>query len=501
MWMNLRLTMDTLQSKEYLTYLPQEIKEHIFRHLTATDLCHVALCNRILREAANRDTIWRPLCRKKGWERYGTICDLCKEPPFEPTSQDEKTGVGGVPTFPGDAVVTGSDWPGLVDTCKWKEVYMKACHLEENWRNHRFYTTSLALWSSGGDSMACEGECLAVGSDDGTLEIWDLAGAKRHPRIEHEISLIDTSDTLKMKDGIIAAGCSDGKIRTYSAQTGKQLQVMSGHRLAVSRLFLDGDSVVSVAHPQFPVYEVYEDSDIRVWSAANGASLCILQSGHEATRLLHLDYKDKIVAGAYSDNKICIWDARNGSCMQQIVCDMEHLASCNLGDGIVIGTFKDFLVKIWELQYGECIKTFDLHPFQGIQPSEIPFDGHDEEAHYKFIDGLLVVVTLLHGFYIVNLDGQRLLRDSRRHVKPVCLKGNKLLIWSRETCRYELWTIDPVRMDDRYEVQGSSKTKASSQHRKETQRPRAWMSDTKLIFQGRLISNSPATYISVHHYW
>ncbi|XP_038060672.1 uncharacterized WD repeat-containing protein all2124-like [Patiria miniata] len=496
---------DTSQAEVNFTDLPQELKERIFRHLTATDLCRLALCNRILRALTNQDAMWRPLCRKKGWERYGTICDLSKEPPFKPTSsQHQKPGEGGAPTFPADAVVTRSDWPGLVDTCKWKEVYTKARHLEENLRNQRYYAMSLELCPP--DVLPCalcdvllvniagEGDCLVAGLNIGLLQIWDLSSGKRQHLILVNVS--SSPDALKMKNDIIAAGCRDGKIRTYSAQTGEQLQVMSGHRLAVSHLFFDGDTIVSVARPQVKRLE-YADSDIRVWSAANGASRCILQSGHEATRLLHLDYKDKIVAGAYSDNTIRIWDVRNGSLiMQHVVCDTINLTSCHLWDGIVVGASKDHTVKISELNSGECTKTFNVD----VLPNP------DTEVRYMLSDGLLVVVKLdvHHGFNIVNLNGERLLTDAGRHVNPLWFRGNTLLthgiVTHDDAQGYELWIIDPEdRMDGN--ASGSSMTKAP-QYLGGTSVVCAWMSDTKVAFQRKQSQfYTPTDDVCVHHYW
>ncbi|XP_038060476.1 probable E3 ubiquitin ligase complex SCF subunit sconB [Patiria miniata] len=493
-----------------LADLPQELKARIFRHLTATDLCRVALCNRILRETANDDDLWHRLCQKQGWERYGTISDLCKEPPFKPTSKEHKTGEGGAPTFPVDAVVTGSDWPGLVDTCKWKEVYMKARHLEENWRNERFYTTLFDLSltndkesvsSSNSDNyaylqlilnIAVEGDCLVAGSWHRTLEVWDMCSKTRQHLIQLDIS--EASEALKMKDGIVAAGCKDGKIRTFSAQTGEQLQVMSGHRLAVSQLFFDGETIVSVAQKQPSLWgyddSVDADSDVWVSSAANGAYRYVLQSGHEATRLLHLDYKDKIVAGAYSDNIIRIWDARSGSCLEDIASGMNKLTSCHLGESIVIGASKDFIVKIWDLQYWKCIKTFDVPLHQGIQLSS-PY----EQAKYMYSDGLLIAVTLHNGLYILNLNGERLLIDGRGTVQPLSLKGNKLLTWSSEDGWYGgLWLFYPMKSADG-KAQGSSKT---VQYVGQTHVACAWMSDTKMVYQG--LYGFP-TYVSVRHYW
>ncbi|XP_038053781.1 protein Mut11-like [Patiria miniata] len=300
---------------------------------------------------------------------------------------------------------------------------------------------------------------------------------------------------------------------------------MSGPRLALALLSFDGDTIASI--DRVPEYGEDVDRDVRVWSDANGACRCILQSGNEATRLIHLDYKDKIVAAAYSDNTIHIWDTHNGSCMQEIVTDMNKLTSCHLGDGIIIGASKDLIVKIWEPESGKCIKTFHIPPHQGFK--------FGEKVTYTFSDGLIIVVTSSDALYVVNMKGERVL-DVRQDVKPICFTGNKLLTYDvrqgnmmllpyvrhgrkvlpyvrhgRKVLTYvrhghqrgyELSIIDPVECVGG-KVQGSSKT--VSQYIGPTNLMRAWMSDTKLAFQ-RIGSESEDfetddEYVSVFYYW
>ncbi|XP_038044683.1 F-box/WD repeat-containing protein 7-like [Patiria miniata] len=520
--------MDTLQSEEKLIGLPEELKAYIFGHLTATDLCHVALCNRILRESANQDALWRLLCRKNGWERYGT--NLCKEPPFTPTLHDQLTGgEGGSPTFPVDAVVTGSDWPGLVDTCKWKEVYMKARHLEENWRNQRFYATTFKFGQTSDETglfavetldqpkisnLDCEGGCLAVGVDDGTLQIWDVSIGKRRHNIRVNVS--EEPDALKMKDGIIAAGCMDGKIRTYSAQTGEQLQVMSGHYLAVSRLFFDGDTIVSVARRLLDRSKNYADSGIRVCKAEDASTRFVLQYGCSKTSLIHLDYRTKVIAGAYSDNTIQIWDAENGSDIQHIICDMKKLVSCYLGDGIVIGASKDFAVKIWKLESWECLRTFrvPLHPesnnFELIGAAPYAFNGEllvaISRAHLTFMDLEGKLIGSIFNTH-ENHTGTFFTQDNSKFTTAHCFHGNKLITGSSNTYsgKYDLWIVNPAmgvygsgEVVSKMDLGGEAFAEFTGAFSP------AWMNDTKVVFEGidKESGFGPQRpTIVIRHYW
>ncbi|XP_038045236.1 probable E3 ubiquitin ligase complex SCF subunit sconB [Patiria miniata] len=539
--------MASLVSKDYFASLPIEVKEIILNDLTVTDLCHVALCNRSWREAANQDALWRPLCQDNGWERYGEEDRLLKEVPFKSTSQEQVTGEGGSPTFPVDAVVTGSGWPQLETTCKWKEVYMKAKHLETNWCKNRFYAVSFQFCLTGkvptkstadsgsddadeqsassvaeevdhsendpsgldedddvyGDkdgpyvcNMAGEGIYLAAGTSQGTLQIWDIFQRERKHLIEVDIS--EKRDALKMKDGIIAAGCKDGKVRTYSAKSGEQLQVMSGHPLAVSHIFFDGVTIVSVIKPRSP------NSDIVVWNASDGACRCILKAGRTLT-LLDLAYKDKVIAGVYFDRKIRVWDAESGSMLHEMDSGMRTVVSIYLGDGIVIVVSQDFIVKIWSLESGKCVRTFDVP----IDPAFV--NKHAKATYCTFNGELLAVVSTFWTTTVLDLDGKRIgtfLSDFRDSMEPLFFHGKKLVIWCETQvvpCT-ELWIADP-KMHGNGNANSSFEIDESTDYLAEASGnfTVTWMSDTKLAFErhGEYEANDGPLIpeIIVRHYW
>ncbi|XP_038074897.1 probable E3 ubiquitin ligase complex SCF subunit sconB [Patiria miniata] len=449
----------SVPKRDPFSNLPYELKVLILQHLSVEDLCHVALCNRSWREATNDDALWRPLCREKRWEKFDAVVDLCVEPPFIPSSPQPggDGSVGDSVTFASDSVVTGSNWPGLVNTCRWKEIYMKARHLEGNWKNNRYHVVSFEFGSGGYKdhiygssepelivcSLAGEGNSLAGALSNDTLHIWDISNGTRRHFIKVGIS--KGKKALQMKNGIIAAGCIDGKIRTYSAQTGEQLQVMSGHRLDVFRLFFDGDTIVSIAGKSDRDMEVCGDSDMRVWNAIDGTSIdgFVFESTSDDVRLVYVDYLDKTVAGAYSDRKIRLWDAQSGVCKQTIFSDANNMISCHLGDGIVISANSGNAIKIWNVESGECIRHFDV---PGVDFEY--WDSHDESTHFEFNGEFLLATSDYSNIRLFNLDG-RFIGDTKSHEERMleirCILGNKVI--ASEECSYGagsmyLWSID-----------------------------------------------------------
>ncbi|XP_038074375.1 F-box/WD repeat-containing protein 7-like [Patiria miniata] len=507
----------SVPTKDHFSNLPNEMKVLVLQHLSAEDLCHVALCNRSLREAANYDALWRPLCREKRWEKFDAVVDLCKEPPFIPSSPQPggDGSVGDGVTFAFDSVVTDSNRPGLVNTCKWKEIYMKARHLERNWKNNLYHVVSFEFGSAGYTKssrkndcsepevtvrgLAGEGNILAGALSNDTLHIWDISSGKRRHRIKVGIGRI--SKALKMKNGVIAVGCRGGKIRTYCAQTGEQLQVMSGHRLDVSRLFFDGDTIISIAAElDGDMREVRADGDIRVWNAIDGTSRFVFESTSDdpfRCRPIGVDYFDKTVAGAYIDRKIRLWDVQSGVCKQTIVSDANYLISCHLGDGIVISAHWGNVMKIWNVESGECIRHFDV---PGVDFED--WDPDDESSHFHF-NGEFLLATSLSNVRFFNLDGKfiRDINSDDDNYKQYLLRinyvfGNKCI--ACDDCGrgpMYLWNIDDL--NNVFHLVKCCMFVGDNA---------VWMSETKLAFVRYLEYDKDENKIQipkieVHHYW
>ncbi|XP_022082713.1 probable E3 ubiquitin ligase complex SCF subunit sconB isoform X2 [Acanthaster planci] len=504
--------MDSCESEMTLTDLPCEFLVHVFRCLTARDLCKLASSSRLLREITNDDVLWRRLCQQKGWERYGTTRDICKEVPVNASVNARLLELWDPPTFPIDVLVTGSDWPGLVETCKWKEVYMKAKHLEENFSNERYSVDTLESWTGPKRTfynsenleapeqyiynLAGEGNCLAVGICNKTLQIWDLFSGKRRHIIHVNIS--SDCNALKMQDGIVVAGCLDSKIRTFSAETGAQLQFLTGHRLAVRCVFFDGETIVSVAQPNVKGDGEHTDSDVRVWNAEDGACRFIIRSDSQDTYLVHAEYKERMVACAYSNKTIQVWNACDGCCIQRLVCDVNNLLTCHLGNGVIIGTSDDFVVKIWGLVSRRCLKTF-----------EVLFDRQEQHRVSFAFNGELLAGMLGRQLIVTNLDGEQ--RERFESVYPFCpdasscFLGNELLTVcdGKWWFRYRLWAIgqEESGAEDFSEVDSNSSEPMDYYFGGSDFSGWSpfWMSDTKVVCED--LDETDRSQIVVRHYW
>ncbi|XP_022088234.1 F-box/WD repeat-containing protein 11-like isoform X1 [Acanthaster planci] len=570
-----------------LVALPTELHHVILQYLSARDLCHMALCNRSWRDVANQDALWRPLCRRRRWERFGTTEDLCKE-----VSTALPAGNTSV-AFPIEMVVTDSDSSTLIQTCKWKEVYMRAQHLEANWINNCCHTVSFEFgaagcheyWENPAESelldpnkteglvvaaLDAEGACLAGSLSNNTLKIWDMSTGD----CQHTITLDGFSsgspNSLMVKSGIVAVGCWDGRVRTFSAQTGEKQRVLGNFYREVTHVLFDGEIIVSTAHPENDRY-TYDDSgdeeeskgedgddddggdeeggdsgadgsvggDIRAYLTRWGeprtsdmiekvgneikvfgsedTSNFRLRYGSGRSPLIHVDYRDKIVAAAYEAKIICLWDAQSGSRQHTINTGLNCLVSCHLGDGIVIGTNKtnEPVMKMWKLSSGQLIEAFDC-------PSVRFFDKANEiskvcgrmlyhfDPNNAFIVGRSKYGMLgmfgLDGSYYGDTKSFKVADDFEDHLRLIvpCLHGNKII--GGECCdgRMFLFILSSAggfklvrEVRPMMQELFAGLDNVNPLH--------AWMSTTKLVFVSYFRYEEKEEIqvpkIVIHHYW
>ncbi|XP_038049831.1 F-box/WD repeat-containing protein 7-like [Patiria miniata] len=503
--------------------LPNEILDKVLQYLTPKDLCHVALCNKSWREAANHDVLWHPLCQAEGLRHFGRAEDLDESTAFIPV---DKQSNGKDVNFSFDTIVSGSDWPGLMDTCTWKTAYMKAHHLERNWRNNRYHVVSFEFGSEGCAGLYSpswnstsqlqiynlhgEGTYLAGGVSNGTVMVWDMYSGKLQHTIH--VDICDKSECLKIGNGTIAVGCRDGMIRTYSAKTGQQLQVMSRHRLPVSKLFIDDDTIVSVARPRpgDGSYDTCEDSDIRVWCSLNSGLRFLFRRETDDSKdilLEDVDYRNKTVAAVYVDRTIRLWNAQSGVCMHVIGPShrmgefVEALTYCHLSNGNLIVGDRDNRVEMYDVKSGECCKTFNI-------PLGCDDDADDEiTLSCAFTGEFLVAQSDYGNLRVCNLEGKcigetKTAGDSTPTMHSSCVRGNKLIACDKVTGASSLWMINTESG-----VQVVNILRGIMFHRDvETEFFEFWMSDTKLAFVHYFSENLEeglvqAPYIAVHHYW
>ncbi|CAL1536957.1 unnamed protein product, partial [Lymnaea stagnalis] len=198
-------------------------------------------------EIGNGDHLWLHLCIGKGWLKYGVNPDILKEKPIFATLTNF---TGNSPLF--DLKIP--DYTRLSPICKWKDVFLRMCHLVKNWSKGR-YTVAPILKGHTDKVTAfdCQNNCLVSVSNDKTVRVWDLTTCQCVRRIG---GFSDSLTAVKISGTLAVTGCGDGSISVINIATGQNELSFHGHSDSVNHICLLGSLIVSAG----------SDSTVRVWS-------------------------------------------------------------------------------------------------------------------------------------------------------------------------------------------------------------------------------------------
>ncbi|XP_069773006.1 F-box/WD repeat-containing protein 7-like isoform X2 [Narcine bancroftii] len=328
-----------LLSIDFVSTLPQELVERIFSYLSGEDLLRMACCNKSWRECTNTDILWQPLCALKNWLNFGTDKQLFTDGPYCYRSTGLTSPRYNRPKF--------SDHTSLSPTCRWKEIYIRACHLNQNWTLGRYTVLPLLRGHQGRvDCLDCDGKWLVSGSSDKTARVWDLFTASCLHVLDNHTDAV-TCVCIKLE--VIVTGCADSLIRIFQLETGTCLRALMGHSSGIDQLCFDGTKVVSAS----------SDRTLRVWSIQDGRCRKILR-GHE-DEIQYLTMKEHLIASTSWDHTIRIWDIHRGVCTAFLKGHTEVVNCCQFDCRYVVSGGGDCLVLIWSIDSGKLVHKCQGH--------------------------------------------------------------------------------------------------------------------------------------------
>ncbi|XP_071506236.1 uncharacterized protein [Diadema antillarum] len=346
--------LEPLLAVDFTEYLPAELVDRVFMYLSVSDLCEVAKCSTRWREAANSEILWHHHCQKKNWLHYGSIHDLCQERPFSP----HQTSIANTsPMFTFDSIINGSgvtcggaispESNSLQSTCRWKEVYMRAHHLDLNWALGRYKVVpALRGHRETVTCLDCDGTLIVSGSRDRTVRIWSMFTLECINVIDAHT---DAVTCLKMKNGLLVTGSGDRLIRIFEIKTGRCLKSLPGHNGSVDHVCFHGDMIVSAS----------SDRSIRVWSWPGGGCKHVLRGHSDDIQYLGLN-RDTAVSTSW-DTTVRVWDMVRGICLHVLHGHTEGVMCCKFDDRIIVSGGGDGHIKIWDAHVGVCVKTLEGH--------------------------------------------------------------------------------------------------------------------------------------------
>jgi WD40 repeat protein len=154
---------------------------------------------------------------------------------------------------------------------------------------------------------------------------------------------------VKVRGDLTATGSSDSTIRIWSLESGRCVQVLTGHSKGVQCLHFYGKRLLISGS---------SDQTVKVWNIVTGACESTAAEVHTGTVWCLQQKKEVLITGSH-DKSAVIWSARSlqarlsleghgGVVLAAELSDSATTAFTGAGDG---------LVRVWRVECGECVRT------------------------------------------------------------------------------------------------------------------------------------------------
>ena len=204
--------------------------------------------------------------------------------------------------------------------------------------------------------VACDGDILASGGDDGQILLWSLVtgnctGVLATDSTPHAIH------GLAMKGDLLVSGGYDRAVRIWSVSRKKPTCVMQEHKGAVSS--------VAVSHHSKVLVSASMDKTAKVWPT-RGHYKSTHTMNHPGQVYSVSCGTGQLAATGCADGKVRLWSLTTFVCMRTLMHGMDRVRSVRcIGSHLIISGGRDERVKLWSLKHpegdaNECLGTLEL---------------------------------------------------------------------------------------------------------------------------------------------
>ncbi len=213
---------------------------------------------------------------------------------------------------------------------------------------HTNWITSIAY--------SLDGKTLASGSRDKTIEIWDMVKGKRW------FTLTGHQDGVEMvafsPDGRwLASGSRDKTIEIWDMNKGKRGFTLTGHQDRVYGVAFSRDSQFLVSGSR--------DQTVKLWNLQTKQEICTLTGHVDWVKTVAFSLDNNLLATASRDGMIKLWQNQQGkwSLLRTLRADQNEVFSIIFtadSQQLISGCQKGF-VDIWDIKQGKLLETIKAH--------------------------------------------------------------------------------------------------------------------------------------------
>ena len=157
-------------------------------------------------------------------------------------------------------------------------------------------------------------------------------------------------------DGRAVSGGTDGTVRVWDLQTGKQSSVLTGHSATV-RFVAYSDRARVAATSSY-------DGSIRVWNLETGKEVRTLAGHGGPDDLMSLCFSPdgKYLLAPAADLSLRLVDVAAGKEIKRIRTEHAYCAAFSPdGKRIVTGGYLDRIVRVWDIESGTTLHSYEGH--------------------------------------------------------------------------------------------------------------------------------------------
>ncbi|MDJ0696226.1 WD40 repeat domain-containing protein [Mastigocoleus sp. MO_188.B34] len=196
--------------------------------------------------------------------------------------------------------------------------------------------------------------CLASGSDDGNIRLWDAATGKCYKTLSgHQGRIRHISFSPDGK--ILASASHDRTIKLWDVNTGECLTTWRGHT----------DWVWSVIFTQnnHTLVSASDDHTVLVWDTRTNQSRILDNLETEWMWAIASHPHRNILATAGNSQVISCWNIDTGECLSSLKGHTHRIRAIafNSSGKFLASSSDDFSLKLWDVETQTCLKTFPGH--------------------------------------------------------------------------------------------------------------------------------------------